>query len=197
MDSNARFLQNFVLSAKNLKQSLWIIPLFLIPLLLTIGVLHAQHSRLKIFSEQIDHLERKAALLCQQQSKQNEIRDLIKKRGPNYLSQTIESLPLLAAELQRVRALARHYPENSALQERLSFLQGEKNKIRFIEVAPHQFKLQNSVQMNTDDLRKFLLAVEGETYSGIQIHELSLKKHREKSDEWVYTLQTTLNQQNL
>lgn len=197
MDRNTRLLQNFLFSAKNLKQSLWIIPLFLIPLLFMIGLVQAKHSRLKTFSDQIDHLERKAALLCVRQSQRNEIVARIKKRGPNYLSQSVETISLLTPELQRVRALARHYPENPALQERLSFLQGEKNKIRFIEVAPHQFKLQHSVQMNSEDLKNFLLAVEGESYSGIQIQELSLKKEREKSDEWVYTLQATLIQKNL
>lgn len=197
MDRNSRLLQNLFFSAKNLKQSLWIIPLFLIPLLLVMGILQAKHSRLKIFSEQIDQLERKSTYLQEQQTRQHEMLQRIEKRGPDYLSQTVEKLSLLAPEFQRVKALARQYPENLALQERLSFLQGDKNRIRLIEIAPHQFKLLSSVQMNAEDLRSFLLAVEGETFSGIEIQELTLRKQREKSDEWVYTLQATLNQKNL
>jgi hypothetical protein len=197
MDRITRRLQNIVLSAKNLKQRLWIIPLFWIPLLLVMGILQTKHARLKIISEEIDQLEQKSAHLQLQKERQQETLNQIDKRGPNYLSQTVEKLPLLAPELQRVQALARQYPENSALQERLSFLQGDKNRIRLIEISPHQFKLLSSVQMNTDDLRKFLLAVEGETYSGIEFQELFLQRQREKSDEWVYTLQATFTQKTL
>ncbi len=122
--------------------------------------------------------------------------------NPQFLSQVIETLPLLTPELSRVQALAKQYPSNSALQERLAFLQGDKNRIRFIQQAERsgsffqetEHKMQNTVQMNEDDLIKFLTAIEADSKDRplLIIKEFELKKLKEKADETVYNVQAEL-----
>jgi hypothetical protein len=89
------------------------------------------------------------------------------------------------------------------LQERLSFLQGDKNRIRFIQqehrTGPFfqetEHKMQNTVQMNEDDLRKFLAMIEEGTPEDrplLLVKEFDLKRLKEKADEIVYNIQVEL-----
>jgi hypothetical protein len=197
MDRRTKLLQDLLRAAKN------ITPIFLIPLFIVVWVLHKKDVQLKILGKQIAALEKKALFLKEQKAKQDYVWNLAQKGDSCYLSQVVESLPLLTPELHRVQALSRHYPENQVLRERLAFLQGEKNRIKFVQQIERigsffheaELKLQNTVQMNGDDLRKFLVAVEGDDYSANQerpiliIKDFELIKQKEKADEAVYNIQ--------
>ncbi len=54
--------------------------------------------------------------------------------------------------------------------------------------------MQNTVQMNEDDLKKFLLAIETDAKDRplLIIKEFELKKLKEKADETVYNVQAEL-----
>ena len=193
MDRRTKLLQDLLRATKSIT-----IPIFLIPLCVVVWFLHKKDVQLKALGEQIAVLEKKALFLKEQKTKQDYAWELAQKNNPCYLSQIVESLPLLTPELHRVQALSRQYPENQVLRERLAFLQGEKNRIRFVQQIERtgpffhetELKLQNAVQMNTDDLRKFLVAVEGDDYSAnLVIKEFELFKQREKADEVVYNIQ--------
>jgi hypothetical protein len=202
MDSPSKFLQNLISSAKKVKVSEgFLISLALLPLCLILGYLYHKSARLHELAESADQLHAKASSL-QSRLKAQEMRwALVQKSPPNYLTQAIESLPLLTPELRRIQALARQYPENALIQERLAFLQGDKNRIHFVKEAERagpffeerEHKMHTSVQMNEDDLKKFLFAIEGEEpHPLLIIKHFELKKQKEKSDETVYNIQTEL-----
>ncbi len=204
MDRTTRLLQNFIRLAKELRKSspLLLFLLCLAPLGLVLTLLQGKNDKLEIFSQRVEILEQKAASARQIKTKQESVWQLVQKSNPHYLTQVVEALPLLKSELHRVQALARRYPENRALQERLSFLQGDKNRIRFLPAMERsgsffqetELKMQNTVQMNEDDLKTFLSAVEetAEDRPLLMIKSFELKKLKEKADETVYDVQVEL-----
>lgn len=203
MDSTKRLVQDFLRLAQSLRRisPLFLLPLCLIPLCLVIWLLEEKNGKLKAWTEQTELLEQKAISSKRLKTTQQNLWQRVQKSHPHYLSQVIEALPLLASELRRVQALARQYPENRALHERLSYLQGDKNRIRFIQEAQREgpffqeteIKMQNAVQMNEDDLRKFLYAIEEqEDRPLLLVKDFDLKKVKEKADETVFTIQAEL-----
>jgi hypothetical protein len=205
MDRKSRLLQTLLRLTQDLKKSnpLLLLALGLVPLCLVIWRLEEKSTQLEILTKKIEALEERALSYENSKATRAIIWEAVKQSNPNYLSQVIESLPLLTAEQSRVQALARQYPSNLALQERLSFLQGDKNRIRFIQEAQRagpffqetEHKMQNTVQMNEDDLKKFLTLIEEEDSKDrplLFIKEFELKRLKEKADEIVYNVQAEL-----
>ncbi len=204
MDRKSRLLQTYLRLAQDLKKSnpLLVLALGMVPLCLVIFHLEQKSIQIQAWTKKISDLEEKATLSENSKATRDTVWQSAKQSNPHYLSEVVETLPLLTPELSRVQALARQYPSNSALQERLSFLQGEKNKIRFIQQAQRsgsffqetEYKMQNTVQMNEDDLKKFLAAVETDSKDRplLIIKEFELKKLKEKADETVYNVQAEL-----
>lgn len=206
MDRKSRLLQNFIRLAQDLKKSnpLLLLALGMIPLCLVVFHLEQKSIQIQAWTRKISDLEEKATSSENSKSTRDIVWNSAKESNPQYLSHVVEALPLLTPELSRVQALARQYPSNSALQERLSFLQGDKNRIRFLQQAERsgpffqetEHKMQNTVQMNEDDLRKFLTAIEATSKDRplLIIKEFELKKLKEKADETVYNVQAELIQ---
>jgi hypothetical protein len=192
MDRSKRLLQTLFFSAKSLKDKTFLLfPLFLIPLASVLWVLREKEAKLKAMAETVELLEQKASSTQAFYAKERRF-----VNNPHYLSLMIETISLLAPELQRVQALAKQYPENLRLQERLSFLQGDKNRIRFVQQAETEFKMQNPVQMNENDLKKFLTAIEDPTIEKplLIMKEFDLKRQKEAGDEIVYHMNAELIQ---
>jgi hypothetical protein len=204
MDRKSRLLQTYLRLAQDLKKSnpLLLLALGMIPLCLVVFHLEQKSIQIQAWTRKISDLEEKATSSENSKSTRDVVWQLAKESNPQYLSHVVEALPLLTPELSRVQALARQYPSNSALQERLSFLQGDKNRIRFLQQAERsgpffqetEHKMQNTVQMNEDDLRKFLNAIEEKSKDRplLIIKEFELKKLKEKADETVYNVQAEL-----
>ena len=192
MDLKSRLLQTFVRLAQDLKKSnpLLVLALGMIPLCLVVFRLEQKSMQIQAWTRKISDLEERAISSEDSKSAQDTLWQSVKQSNPQYLSQVIETLPLLTPELSRVQALAKQYPSNSALQERLSFLQGDKNRIRFTQQAERsgsffqetEHKMQNSVQMNENDLIKFLTAIEADSKDRplLIIKEFELKSSKKK-----------------
>jgi hypothetical protein len=205
MDRTTRLLQTLFRFTQDLKKSnpLLLIALGLIPLCLVIWRLEEKSSELQIGTKQIESLEERAILAEASKAIRNTVWQKAQHSNPQYLSQVVETLPLLKPELNRVQALARQYPSNTALQERISFLQSDKNRIHFIQVDQRsgpffqetEHKMQNSVQMNEDDLRNFLTVIEDKNTKDrplLFMKTFDLKRLKEKADEIVYNVQVEL-----
>lgn len=204
MDRKSRLLQTYLRLAQDLKKSnpLLVLALGMVPLCLVIFHLEQKSLQIQAWTKKISDLEERATASENSKSSRDSVWQSAKQSNPYYLSEVVETLPLLTPELSRVQALAKQYPSNSALQERLSFLQGDKNKIRFIQQAERsgsffqetEHKMQNTVQMNEDDLKKFLAAIEADSKDRplLIIKEFELKKLKEKADETVYNVQAEL-----
>ncbi|MBS0648418.1 MAG: hypothetical protein JSS10_04235 [Verrucomicrobia bacterium] len=202
MDRTTRILQNLLRLAQSLKRisPLFLLPLSLIPLCLALVLLEIKNDKLKAWTERIELLEQKAISAERLKTAQQLLWTRVQKSNPQYLSEAVESLTLLAPELRRVQALAWQYPDHRALHDRLSFLQGDKNKIRFSQTVQRQgpffheaeIRMQNAVQMNESDLTQFLAALEDPESKDrplLLIKDIELKKLKEKADETVYTVQ--------
>ncbi len=203
MDRTTKLLQTFLRLTQSIKKSnpLLLLCLGLIPLCLVLWRLEEKNLELHALTTQIERLEQKSLSSNHAKATRDHLWDQAKKSDPLYLPHVLESLPLLTPELLRVQALARQYPANSSLQERLSFLQGDKNRIRFSQQAERrgpsfqetEFKMQSAVQMNEDDLKNFLTSIEeGKDRPLLFVKDFELKRVKEKSDEMVYNLQAEL-----
>jgi hypothetical protein len=124
-----------------------------------------------------------------------------KKKMPlHFLKQKIESIPLLKAEQAHVAALAQQFPDNLSLQERLQFLESHQNQIHFETIGEKELHLNQRVQMDLSDLRKFLETVETDRYDATQeispvvVKKFDLLKCYEKGDEKVYSIYVELLQ---
>src|SRR5579872_1071625 len=158
MDRKSRLLQTYLRLAQDLKKSnpLLVLALGMVPLCLVVFHLEQKSLQIQAWTKKVSDLEERGASSENSKSTRDTVWQSAKQSNPHYLSEVVETLPLLTPELSRVKALARQYPSNSALQERLAFLQGDKNKIRFIEQAQRsgsffqetEYKMQNTVQMN-------------------------------------------------
>src|SRR3954471_5738798 len=127
MDRKSRLLQAYLRLAQDLKKSnpLLLLALGMTPLCLVVLHLEQKSIQLQAWTRKVSDLEEKATSSENTKSTRDVVWQSAKQSNPEYLSQVVETLPLLMPELSRVQALARQYPSNSALQERLSFLQGD------------------------------------------------------------------------
>lgn len=204
MDLAKRVLQTLLRLTQDLKKihPLLLMMLGLVPLFLLIWCLEEKRATLEILSKKIEIFEEKALAAKNLKTTRESLWQQAKRSPPHYLSEVIESLPLLIPEQNRVQALARQYPTHAALQERVAFLQGDKNRIRFVQqdhregsfFQETEYKMKNTVQMNEDDLRKFLNFVEESAPERplLLVKDFQLKRLREKADETVYNIEVEL-----
>lgn len=104
----------------------------------------------------------------------------ISQSDPNYLENSIESIPLLETEKQKWQIFSSHLETNKAIRNRMQFLEEGKNQLSFSEgeirkselFQEIEEKLQKPVELNEDDLKKLLCNIEG-----VRIHPYFPKEH--------------------
>ena len=147
------------------------------------------YFRLQALSDEVALLSSTAKLVEKQKTLHRLIEKQIAAATPGYLSQVVESLPLLEKEKEHLLLLAQQFPNTAPLRDRLLFLQSGQNRIR----------LDGShMQMDGGDLRNFLEAVEGSRYDGaggkpfLLIKKFDLLRCAKEGDEAVYSVQAEL-----
>lgn len=161
----------------------------------TLWCYHALSSyhKLQSLSAEITILSAKAQKLEKQKLLYQKIQKQMACASPDYLSQVVETMPLLEAEKKRVAKLAKQFPENPSLKERALFLDSGQNQILFEDL-----QFSHRAQMDASDLRKFLETVEGDPYDRttgkpfLLIKKFDLLKCYEKGDEKVYSIHVEL-----
>gem|GEM_PF-4887842 len=159
--------------------------------------LYQKNGYLEYLSQTIEPLEKKAQTLQKKRWIQEQNWQKVQKSNPNYLVNRVEAISLLKAERDRIHSLAKQYPDNPLLQERVAFFQEGTNRILFLpqsyrigsQLLERELKLQNSVQMDEEELREVLSFLEEETIPEkpfLLIKEFTLSKKKEKGDERVY-----------
>jgi hypothetical protein len=209
MDFSSARIQALFPSAKKLldrirKTPFWMRLGSLIALMLLCWVIICQallswHQRIKDLSGEISVLTHRGEALEKQKILYEKMKKQILSAPRDYIKQTIETIPLLQGEHQRVAALAKQFPDNPSLKERLLFLESGQNQIRFEHRGDDlDLYLTHRVQMDLSDLRKFLEAVEGDRYDATQkkpflvMKKFDLLKCYEKGDEKVYSIHAEL-----
>lgn len=197
MDSPSKLLQNLFFIAK--KHTLIFIPLLLCPLAVVIGLLYFKSLDLKEAAQTILVLEKKAIHLKERQKEEAQRWAAVE---PGSL-EALESLRFLIPEEHRLEALFQQFPHNQAIKGRLAFLKGDQNQIHFLQTSEksgppfqqREWKMQSPVQLNTEDLKNLLSAIESKNRLLI-VKRFDLKKLREKTDEVVYSVETELIQKS-
>ncbi len=163
----------------------------------------SRHQKIKTLSSEISALAVRAEALEKQKALYAKMKEQISRAPQGYIKQSIETIPLLQAERLRVAALAKQFPDNPSLKERLQFLESDQNQIRFEALHKElheELHLSHRVQMDLSDLRKFLEAVEGDRYDATKekpfflMKKFDLLKCYEKGDEKVYSIHAELIQ---
>lgn len=154
-------------------------------------------------AEEVSLLSLKREALEKQKTLHQKMESQIHRASKDYIQQSIESLTCLHGEHLRVAALAKQFPDNSFLKERLLFLSSDQNKIHFEtrrEGTDILLHLSHRVQMDQNDLKTFLEAVEGDRYDEkgnkpfLVMKKFDLMKCYEKGDEKVYSIHAEIIQ---
>lgn len=93
----------------------------------------------------------------------------MKGADPAYLEKNLETLPLLASEIKKWEQLSENTTSITAVNNRLSFLRGDKNHLRFKQnkissEPPYQEILANQLhptQVSEEDLKRILCSIDG------------------------------------
>lgn len=166
-------------------------------------LLFSRHQKLNDLSLQISALTTRAQGLQKQKQLYEQMKQQVAKAEQSYIKKKIESISLLQGEHIRVAALAKQFPDNTPLKERLQFLQSDQNRILFESTKDEtvlEHRLIHRVQMDVRDLRNFLEAVEGDRYDAVEnkpflvMKKFDLIKCYEKGDEKVYSIHAELLQ---
>lgn len=206
MELTTARLQNLLPSAKKLlKAPFWVKLCSLSALLLccwgatSVSYIN-RYNALKTLTGDVSALASRAEALEKQKLLLKKMEDQAQSSSKDYIKQNVESLSLLQGEKVRVTALAKQFPENRFLTERLQFLQSDQNQIRFDELRDgRELKLSFShrVQMDLDDLKNFLAAIEGDSALDkpfLVMKKFDLIKCYEKGDEKVYSIHAEIIQ---
>lgn len=133
----------------------------------------------------------------------------MKHADPEYLEKTIEGMLFLQPEIQKIQALIHSDPNNEALNKRMQFLKGGGNHLHFKQqhfqrvgnMQEMEATQQNSIEMNLEDLKKFLAKIENvhiDEFSPtgnpplLLIKNFEMVKQPLPFDEEVYRVQTDL-----
>lgn len=162
-----------------------------------------QHHKLKEFTVEVSSLVEQAKKVERHKELHARMKEQAQKARTHFIQQTVETLTLLQPEKSRVAALAKQFPDNPSLKERLQFLESDQNQIQF-ELAMAEdgvhLKLQHRVQMDLNDLKIFLEAVDQDRYDASKgkpfflMKKFDLLKCYEKGDEKVYSIDVELIQ---
>lgn len=147
------------------------IALSLLPFVFVVSMGVFLTNRSQIIEMQLSNLEAKARFLVKLKKDRNRFLQEFGNSDSNFLANYVETEVLLGediAKLEKIHQTA-DYAEYKPIGERISFLTGEGNQIKFQKISSSNggyfkeshFKLEHPVEMNCDDVKKILALVEG------------------------------------
>ena len=141
----------------------------LIPIILAIT--HFVH-RLEMLHEQKDGLivlHKKSVIAKRKKALDACLLEQMKGADPSYLEKKVESLSFLAAEQRKWEELSEQTPSIKAIENRLSFLKGDKNHLHFKQDRAQRegqytetlVSQTHPVEVCEEDIKKILSSIEG------------------------------------
>jgi hypothetical protein len=195
-------------------------PLFfilpLVPFALFFINFYQNQQRLALVETQIEELHLKATAAKKQKDKEGLFFHQIQNAEPDFLEKHLCSIPFLETEIKKLRSFSEESPDQE-LKQRLDALEEKGNKLSFIEQNKRTFEnLQESemvqktpVEMNEEDLKKILSAIEGISMQNgnppagkpvLLIKDFQLSKTKLHEDESAFSVKLNLikreNQKN-
>lgn len=167
----------------------------------------------RFIEERIAKLEKKTSVLAKIHRNREEYLQKYAGADPDFLSKYVEPVSFLSSDVKMLSEI-----QNSAstsqykpLQDRLLFLQGDKNRLRFKEIAKRengsfyekQLAIIHPVEVDALDIGKLLSLIEGveigefpRAYQrpDLQIQKIHLIKKENCEERELYTLDLELTQ---
>jgi len=142
---------------------------FLLPIIGCLCGFQWKMNQLIHLKQTINLLEIQALEVASWQQKNQSCLDELHQTDRSYLEKHLESFVLLEPEIRRLQATLQHQKEKLILSKRLEFLKNGNNRICFAEEKRRssdafqevEEKLDHSVEMNEEDLKKLLALIEG------------------------------------
>lgn len=180
-----------------------ILPLSLLPsLYLTLHFAFKVHS-FKDLEEKIAIVQKKSEALKWKTEEEGYFLKKLKSADPYYIDKYLESLSFLESDLKKLQTSD---STDNWSKNRLGFLKGGSNRLRFSEQNRKQLKglqeveevQQNAVEMNTEDLKRVLARIEevpiGNYLAGEHPPQMIIKNFEliKKEQEDVYLVNLTI-----
>ncbi len=148
----------------------------LLPLFLVLFQLQKRHQDLSFLKQRIEGVEEIALAKQSKQALNRRIRAHYAKADHFYIDKQLESLTFLQPEVATLKeALSQEdVGENQAALQRLEFLTGGENTLRFTEGGVISFDgiqdtpetMQRPIEINEKDLQQILSSIEGVSIGG-------------------------------
>lgn len=173
-----------------------------IVLLSSFAFIFSQNQR--FVEEKITKLEKKANFLIKMNQNKEKYMQKFAKGDPEYLQKYVEPMPLLTKDKELLSEIKQDLgaAEYKPLQERLKFLEGDKNRIAF-KYSQNSILLERPVEVDARDIAEILSLVEGVSIGELAPHpsrpDIAIKKihliKKENCDEHeIFTLDLELLQ---
>ncbi|MBJ7449834.1 MAG: hypothetical protein JHC93_05695 [Parachlamydiales bacterium] len=181
----------------------YLIMLGILPLILLIYSQNQRHQKMKRLENGLQSAQDEMIKAAQRQSKNIEIAKTYQGRDQHYLEKNVESLQFLENEARCLKEWIEtaSFLDVSLLQDRLSFINNNKNKLCFRETQAEQLTkfnetlqvLQNPVEVNSYDIINILEHLEfGENTPHFLITDFKLERKNEKLQQEVFSLDLKL-----
>lgn len=140
----------------------------LVPCVLVLFSTITAHRQLDELTNRVLFFKKKKTLMQKQINQEQKLVEQLKSTDRDYVETQLESLRFLEPECQKLQALLLSDSNKLMHQQRLDFLQGEKNTLRFKEKdfqrMDHYQEVdllqEHPVEMNRGDLKKLLARIE-------------------------------------
>lgn len=159
--------------------------------------------------EKIDALLTKKEQFDAVKKKQHSVMSSLVQSDPFYIDKHLETLLFLESEIKKMEAVFSDPALDESSQKRLHFLKEGPNRLLFAEdkiltknkMREVMERQQHQVEMNEEDLKKFLCLVEGVTIwpygpkegrPQLVIQDFQLSKKRHESQDHVFTLHVNI-----
>ncbi len=133
--------------------------LSLLPLALVLFFLHIRYDALQETSRTVSDIEREQRIIARIAAQKQQILSRLQDSKPDYLTAESETLSLAQPQIRRLQIAGMHQALDAFRSNRLQWKEeSERSAFGFKET---DFKLARPVFMNGDDLKKFLVFIEG------------------------------------
>lgn len=140
-----------------------------IPFIYFLCSFYFQMENYSSLEQRLEGVNSKAVQYAQNKKREEQFLSDIKVVDHFYIDKHIETLTFLEPEIKRIEALFSHGEYEESLKKRLNILKEGPNRLAFTEeknrsadmVRELEIKLQHSVEVNEEDLKRLLSLIEG------------------------------------
>ncbi|NGX39175.1 MAG: hypothetical protein KR126chlam1_00497 [Chlamydiae bacterium] len=186
-----------------------LIGLGLLPPVLALTLFFSRQSSLSLLEKRATYLHQKKTYATEKKKAEEALLTRVSGAPRDYVERELETLQFLQLEQKKLRALVHADPHNDKQSQRLQFLAGGVNSLRFKQQNFKRFKAfgeceliqDHPVEMDQDDLMQLLARIDGINVGShipsprspqLIVKQLDLKKKSLSSNEETYVINLQL-----